>query len=125
MCLSGSSSADLQASGLPVRNGMRHAQELADTALEFISTVMNFQIPHLPDVLLMIRVGLDSGPCCAGVIGNLMPHYCLFGDTVNTSSRMESHGQRKFVSLLCLFFIFAAIKMTLVFIPKDHSKFMC
>ncbi|XP_068387128.1 retinal guanylyl cyclase 1 isoform X2 [Eschrichtius robustus] len=84
--------AYMVASGLPQRNGQRHAAEIANMALDILSAVGTFRMRHMPEVPVRIRIGLHSGPCVAGVVGLTMPRYCLFGDTVNTASRMESTG---------------------------------
>ncbi|XP_034971274.2 retinal guanylyl cyclase 2-like [Zootoca vivipara] len=84
--------AYMVASGLPKRNGHRHASEIANMSLDILSSVGSFRAKHLPHVPIRIRMGLHSGPCAAGVVGLTMPRYCLFGDTVNTASRIESTG---------------------------------
>ncbi|KAM7138460.1 atrial natriuretic peptide receptor 1 [Macrochelys suwanniensis] len=80
-------------SGLPVRNGKLHAREVARMSLALLDAVHTFKIRHQPDQQLKLRIGIHSGPVCAGVVGLKMPRYCLFGDTVNTASRMESNGE--------------------------------
>ena len=82
--------AYMVASGLPIRNGDLHGAEIASMALTLLDAITRFPVKHLPHERLLVRIGVHSGPVCAGVVGVKMPRYCLFGDTVNTASRMET-----------------------------------
>ncbi|HIK45062.1 MAG TPA: MASE1 domain-containing protein [Leptolyngbyaceae cyanobacterium M65_K2018_010] len=67
-----------------------HAQAIADMALDMQAVVQAFSDrSHLP---FRLRIGLNTGPVVAGVIGTKKFIYDLWGDTVNTASRMESFG---------------------------------
>jgi len=67
-----------------------HATALADMALELVECVQQFNVGR--GTALQIRIGLGTGPVVAGVIGRSKFIYDLWGDTVNTASRMESTG---------------------------------
>jgi|SRR6187551_563972 len=77
------------AAGLPERR-RDHAQAAAEMALEMLAAVA--AVSRRLGLDLAIRIGMESGTAIAGVIGRHRFIYDLWGDTVNTASRLESHG---------------------------------
>ena len=64
-------------SGLPNRNGLNHAREIARMALRLLKKVENFVIRHMPKEQLKLRIGIHSGPVVAGVVGVKMPRLII------------------------------------------------
>ncbi|HMV42062.1 MAG TPA: adenylate/guanylate cyclase domain-containing protein [Leptospiraceae bacterium] len=67
-----------------------HAKKVASFALEMLEIINDYRKEK--NIPIEVRIGINSGAAVAGVIGKKKFIYDLWGDSVNTASRMESHG---------------------------------
>ena len=59
----------------------------------FLFQLVTFEVPHKPGYRLKMRMGIHTGSCVAGVVGTKIPHYSVFGETVEVAGIMESSGE--------------------------------
>lgn len=67
-----------------------HVEAIADFALEMMKGLADYNASH--NYSLEMRIGIETGSVIAGVIGTTQFSYDLWGDAINTASRMQSHG---------------------------------
>jgi class 3 adenylate cyclase/CheY-like chemotaxis protein len=81
--------AYMAVAGLPYPH-LEHAETTVRMAIDMHKAIEKFS--NQSQVDLKMRIGICTGPVIAGIIGQNKFIYDLWGDTVNTASRMESHG---------------------------------
>ncbi|MEG4378948.1 adenylate/guanylate cyclase domain-containing protein [Microcoleus sp. M2_C5] len=81
--------AYMVAAGIPIERP-DHAEAIAEMALDMLAAIKELNVKL--DAKFDLRIGINSGPVVAGVIGTKKFIYDLWGNAVNTASRMESHG---------------------------------
>jgi adenylate cyclase len=94
-----------------------HIEAVADMALEMRDLIVD---RYSKGSTLSVRIGVHTGPVVAGVIGRRKFAYDLWGDTVNTASRMESHGVSNAIQVTQS--VYEKLKSTHIFEPRGEIE---
>lgn len=109
--------AYMLAAGVPEAQN-NHCAVVADCALDMLEAAENTADPSGDPI--QIRIGIHTGPAIAGVIGSHKFSYDLWGDTVNTASRMESHGDAGKIQVSRE--IYETLKDEFIFEPREEIE---
>jgi len=113
----------MAAGGLPVKN-KTHAADVVNAALE----IRDFMDAHKQQrmaegkEMFEIRIGIHTGPVVAGIVGVKKFAYDIWGDTVNTASRMESSGEAGKVNISATTYELVKDKFTCSYRGKVEAK---
>jgi len=82
------------AGGLPSKNDS-HAEDVVNAAIEIRDFMLNYKMEREQkgQTPFEIRIGINTGPVVAGIVGVKKFAYDIWGETVNTASRMETSGE--------------------------------
>jgi class 3 adenylate cyclase len=110
------------AGGLPNTNET-HAKDVVAAAQEMMAVINKYVTENLNNnTLYEIRIGINTGPVVAGIVGLKKFAYDIWGDTVNIASRMETCSEPGFINISGTTYELVKDKFTCTYRGKIHAK---